>query len=168
MKMDVFNKAFEISVGHEGGYVNDPKDRGGETKYGVTKKTYPHLDIKNLSLEEAKKIYYNDFWNTKQADLNLLSEKIAIEVFDTGINTSMRTAIEIFQTALNLLNRVESRYDDVVVDGFMGSDTLKVLDKVDELELLRVLNGLQFCRYYEIVKNNHSQERFFAGWIKRT
>lgn len=166
--MEKFNKAFEISIGIEGGYVDDKNDKGGETNYGISKKSYPHLDIKSLSLEDAKKIYYNDFWNTEAANLSLFPEKIAIEVFDTGINTSMATALKILQKSMNLLNRVESRYDDLKVDGIIGSRTLSILEKVNEQELLRVLNGLQFCRYLEIVEGNHSQERFFAGWITRT
>ena len=54
---EIINKVLE----HEGGYVNDPTDLGGETKYGITKRFYPDLDIKNLTKEEAKQIYYNDY-----------------------------------------------------------------------------------------------------------
>ena len=57
-----FLKAFEKVLRHEGGYVNDPLDLGGETKYGISKRSYPHLDIKNLTLDQAKQIYFRDFW----------------------------------------------------------------------------------------------------------
>ncbi len=46
----------------EGGYVNDPHDRGGETKFGISKRSYPHEDIPNLTRDEAIKIYYQDYW----------------------------------------------------------------------------------------------------------
>lgn len=49
-------------INREGVYVNDPYDPGGETKYGICKRSYPNLNIKELTLEEAKKIYHRDFW----------------------------------------------------------------------------------------------------------
>ncbi len=163
-----FKKAFGITIGHEKGYVNDPLDRGGETKYGITKRSYPNIDIKSLSLEEAKNIYYRDFWKTKKGNLSQLPESIAIEVFDTGANTGINTGRKILQKALNLLNRVETLYPDLDVDGWIGEETLKAIEKVNEKKLLKVLNGLQFVKYYVIVEDDHSQERFFAGWVERT
>lgn len=60
----MFDQAFAylIQPDREGGYVNDPRDNGGETKYGISKKQYPHLDIKNLTIPQAKEIYRTDFW----------------------------------------------------------------------------------------------------------
>ena len=161
--MKKFNKAFKITIGHEGGYVNDKTDRGGETKYGISKRSYPNIDIENLSLEDAKNIYYKKYWNTKRANLKLLPELIAIEVFDTAVNMGSTRAYKMLQEALNLLNRVETYYDDLKVDGFIGKITIRAIDKVSNKELLKVLNGLQFSKYLRIVKKNHSQERFFAG-----
>ena len=57
-----FARCFPFIIEREGGYVNDPKDPGGETKYGISKRAFPNLDIKNLSKEEAAKIYYNKYW----------------------------------------------------------------------------------------------------------
>jgi hypothetical protein len=57
-----FLKAFERIIYHEGGYANNASDLGGETKYGISKRSYPHLDIKNLTLDQARQIYYFDFW----------------------------------------------------------------------------------------------------------
>lgn len=163
-----FEKAFSITVGHEGGYVNDPKDNGGETKYGISKRSYPDLDIKALTLDEAKSIYYADFWKTKKMDLDELPEKIAIELFDTAVNMGSYTARKMLQEALNLLNRNEMKYGDLIVDGIIGAFTLHAVAKTNESELLKVLNGLQFARYLKIVAAHPAQERFFAGWIKRT
>lgn len=163
-----FDKAFSLTVGIEGVYSNDEHDKGRETKYGISKRSYPHLDIKNLTLSDAKQIYYDDFWNTKEMDLDLFSLSVAIELFDTGVNTGMSKVRKMLQTALNLLNRVETRYPDLIVDGIIGSTTMKALSLTDEKELLKVLNGLQFMWYFEIVDHDHIQEKFFAGWIKRT
>ena len=57
-----FDDIIDIVIKHEGGYVNDPNDLGGETKYGITKRFYPDVGIKNLTVEEAKQIYYDDYW----------------------------------------------------------------------------------------------------------
>jgi len=166
--MEKFNKAFGIVIGNEGGYVFDKDDKGGETKFGISKRSYPNVDIKNLSLKDAKEMYYRDFWHTEECNLELLPEKIAIEVFDTGVNVGIVIGRKFLQRALNLLNRVETLYHDLDVDGIIGNETLKAVAKVEEQKLLKVLNGLQFMRYYNIVENNHSQEKFFAGWIERT
>ena len=56
-----FKKAFKEIIGIEGGYVNNSNDKGGETKFGISKKAYPHLDIKKLTLKDAENIYYNDY-----------------------------------------------------------------------------------------------------------
>lgn len=63
-----FDEAFERTLGHEDGYVDDPRDPGGETKWGISKRSYPHLDIKNLTQDQAKGIYRTDFWNRINAD----------------------------------------------------------------------------------------------------
>ena len=66
-----FIKSFEEIIGIEGGYVNDPKDKGGETKYGISKRSYPHLDIKNLTLNEAEYIYYNELPKRRFGDIHV-------------------------------------------------------------------------------------------------
>jgi lysozyme family protein len=168
MNKKYFDEAFDITIGHEKGYVFDPDDKGGETNYGISKRSYPDIDIKNLSLKEAKIIYFVDFWNTRKGHLSNLPKSIAIEVFDTGVNMGINRARMMLQTALNLLNRVETLYDDLTVDGWIGDTTLEVIKKVSERKLLKVLNGLQFKEYFEIVEDYHSQEKFFAGWVERT
>jgi lysozyme family protein len=166
--MYTFDEAFEISIGNEGGYVNDPDDAGGETKFGISKRVYPDLDINNLTLEDAKRLYYNDFWDTKACNMNRLPSKVAIEVFDTGINMGMTTAFKMLQEALNLLNQMETKYPDLVVDGIIGDMAIYIISKVEEHKLLKCLNGLQFCRYLSMVEHSHSREKFFASWIERT
>lgn len=167
VKMEKFYRAFEMVIGNEGGYVFDKDDKGGETKFGISKRSYPDLDIKNLSLEEAREIYLTDFWNTERGNLEMLPESVAIEVFDTGVNMGIEMGRKILQRSLNLLNRIETLYPDLKVDGWLGDTTLKALEKVETSKLLKVLNGLQFMKYYSIVEHDHSQEKFFAGWIER-
>ena len=57
-----FNQAFKTLIGHEGGYVDDPEDPGGETNFGISKRSYPQEDIPNMTLERATEIYQRDFW----------------------------------------------------------------------------------------------------------
>lgn len=82
--MAEFDKAFDIVIGEEGGYVNDPNDPGGETKFGISKRSYPDVDIPNLSVDAAKAIYLRDYWYR----LHLDSEPwaIALLLFDTAVN----------------------------------------------------------------------------------
>ena len=166
--MNIFDKAFNEVIGFEGGYVNNPADKGGETKFGISKRSYPNVDIKNLTLDEAKEIYYKDFWNTKFIELSLIDdEAIAIELFDTGVNMGIKTASKLMQESLNLMNRNQKDWNDLKIDGFCGFKTLRAYKKARKAILLKVLNGMQFCKYKEICENDPTQETFFNGWMKR-
>ena len=166
--MNIFDKAFEDIIGIEGGYVNNPNDKGGETKYGISKRSYPNVDIKNLTLDGAKEIYYKDFWNTKRLELSLIDdEPIALELFDTSVNMGIVVSAKFLQEALNLMNRNQADWNDLLVDGFCGVETFKAYKKARKDILLKVLNGLQFCKYKAICEKNPNQEVFFNGWMKR-
>ena len=166
--MNTFDKAFKEVIGFEGGYVWDSNDLGGETKYGISKRSYPRTNIKDLTLEDAKEIYYQDYWNTKKLELSLISdEAIAIELFDTSVNMGVGIAAKFLQQALNLMNRNGRDWKDLKIDGYCGFKTLKAYKKSRKDVLLKVLNGLQFERYKRIVVSNSSQEVFFNGWMRR-
>lgn len=163
-----FDMAFKEVLGFEGGYIDDKNDNGGETKYGISKRSYPDVNIESLTIEQAKHIYYRDFWNTKQMELSSIDdEKIAIELFDTAVNMGVGVASKFLQEALNLMNRNQKDWNDLVIDGFCGVETFKAYKKARKDILLKVLNGLQFCKYKSIVESNPSQEVFFNGWMKR-
>lgn len=163
----IFNTAFEKTMGHEGELSEHRNDIGGLTKYGISSRAYPYIDIQNLTLYNAKKIYWVDYFDTERFKMDALSEKLAIECFDTAVNMGVETSAMMLQDALNLLNRVETKYDDLVVDGIIGQKSYLAIKAVNESRLIVVLNGLQFERYHKIVTNNHSQEIFFAGWMNR-
>lgn len=82
--MSNFDRAFAIVVGLEAGLVDDPQDPGGLTKYGISKRQYPDLDIRNLTLEQARAIYLRDYWNTH--GLDSLEYGKALLVFDCAVN----------------------------------------------------------------------------------
>jgi lysozyme family protein len=89
--MNDFEQAIELLLAIEGGYVNDPDDPGGETKYGISKRSYPHLDIENLTVEEAKAIYHRDFWTPIAAVVN--EPRLRILAFDTAVHSGVQTAL---------------------------------------------------------------------------
>lgn len=79
-----FDDAFLIVIGEEGGYSNDPTDPGGETKYGISHRAYPSIDIKNLTLDQAKAIYHSDYWSPLGLDAKPWA--VALLLFDTSVN----------------------------------------------------------------------------------
>ena len=85
-----FDLAFSLVIGHEGGYVNDPRDPGGETKFGISKKSYPNLNIRLLTLADAKRIYLRDYWNRLQLDR--LPDAVRFDLFDAAVNSGLTTA----------------------------------------------------------------------------
>ncbi|TDD77140.1 glycoside hydrolase family 108 protein [Flavobacterium caseinilyticum] len=165
--MEKFNKAFEIIIGIEGGLADHKNDRGGLTNYGISQKSFPDLDIRNLTIDAAKKIYYSNYWKTAQMNLDLIDEKNAIELFDIAVNMGVGTASRMFQNGLNLMNRNQKDFPDLKVDGLAGKDTIGAYNKVNKDILFKVLNGLQFSRYVSICEKDKTQEIFFNGWMHR-
>ena len=94
--MSFFLQAFDIVIGEEGGYVNDPKDPGGETKYGISKREYPNLNIPELTLEQAQEIYRRDYWNALNCDSH--PWEMALVLFDCGVNHGVSAAKGILPT----------------------------------------------------------------------
>lgn len=147
--MEMSEITFDIAVEHillkEGGYVDDPADRGGETKYGISKRSYPSLDIKALSKDKAKEIYKIDFWNSVKAEH--LPEQLRLTVFDMAVNAGVKRAILLLQECAK-----------VEMDGVIGPKTLKAAQFVGlfHYESARIA-------YY----NRLRQPRFLVGWTNR-
>lgn len=165
-------------IKREGGYANNPADRGGATKYGITEavaRTSGYKgNMKDLPLDVAKAIYKKQYWTAPRFDqVNIISSAVAEELLDTGVNCGTGFAKPLLQRALNLLNNQgKAGYADLEVDGVYGSETLRALKtylskrgKEGEKVLVRVLNIMQGQRYIEICERNPSQEQFFYGWI---
>ena len=96
---DNFERCFVFVLRHEGGYVNDPRDPGGETKYGISKRAYPLLNIKNLSIEDAKMIYRKDYWD--RAGCGTLEWPMCLVHFDACVNLGVSRATAIKAKAFN-------------------------------------------------------------------
>jgi lysozyme family protein len=106
-----FDRAFAWILRAEGGYVADPDDPGGETKFGISKRVYPKLDIKAITEDLARELYRHDYWDACGCDA--LPAGIDIAVFDTAVNMGRLTAIAILKQTRDvegyLWNRL-SRY----------------------------------------------------------
>lgn len=93
-----FEEAIKIILKHEGGYVNHPKDPGGETNFGITKRFYPDLVISKLTKEEATRIYKRDYWERMKID-ELYPEKAKLLVFDCAVNQGPKRAKDLWALA---------------------------------------------------------------------
>lgn len=135
-----FERAFSrlVDVRHEGGYVNNPHDPGGETKYGISRRTYPGEDITNLTLDRAREIYKRDYWGPAGCDV--WHDILKYEMFDLAVNTSSPghpvTAIKLFQQAVFALP-----------DGIIGPETMMNAQSNDPQMTLRRLQALRLSYY---------------------
>jgi lysozyme family protein len=120
-------------IKREGGYVNNPADRGGATKFGITEAVARANGFKghmrDLPLDMAKGIYRKQYWISPRFDqVNVISNAVAEELLDTGVNCGTGFAKPLLQRALNLLNNQgKGRWSDLVVDGIYGPATLNAL-----------------------------------------
>ena len=151
-----FNEIIEQVLKHEGGYVNDPHDAGGETNFGIAKRWYPNIDIKNLTKEQAKKIYHQDYWRPAKCDS--VPPELRHIYFDMCVNFGRRGAVKVLQRAAN--SKLRNKID---VDGGIGPATLKA---IQNLELERV-RSYRILRFANLVIKKPEQERFWFGWYKR-
>jgi lysozyme family protein len=97
--LQTFDEIIEVTLEHEGGYVHDPKDLGGETNFGIAKRFYPDVDIKSLTKEDAKDIYKRDYWDKNKIDD--LPDNLKYIFFDMCVNQGRGTAVRVLQRAIN-------------------------------------------------------------------
>jgi lysozyme family protein len=145
-----FDTVFERTIGHEGQYSNDPRDPGGETNWGISKRSHPNLIIKSLTREQAKDIYLYEFWNIIEADT--LPDSVAYQVFDFAVNSGIETAIRYFQRTLNVAD-----------DGNFGSESKAAMKKMTEPDMIMNLNA-ERLEFMTKLKNWPNASR---GWARR-
>lgn len=173
------------TISLEGDYVNDEDDRGGETRFGITYYTANKYltyaedyswagDMKTLPLTLAQDIYAYEYYSRPK--IYLIAEKselLAKEVFDSAVNMGVTAPIKFFQRLLNVFNNKQSYYKDIVVDGYLGQETMTAYSKLCarrgeasvENVFYNALNAMQCVRYIDIAEGNPSQESFVWGWI---
>ncbi len=153
----MFDACFIELMKHEGGYVNDLTDPGGETKFGISKRAYPNVDIKNLTEYEAKEIYKRDYWERHRVES--ISPVLRPIYFDMCVNMGKNRAVKILQSAANNKNK-----DNIDIDGGLGPATRKALEGV-EVERIRAFR----VKYYaDLVSKRESLQKYYYGWFKRS
>ena len=150
-----FDDIIEVVLEHEGGYVNDPKDPGGETNFGVAKRSHPDVDIKNLTKEGAIEIYKETYWDRNKVES--LSENLRHIYFDMCVNQGRGRAVKILQQSAN------AKGAGLKVDGGMGPKTIGAMKGV-ELDRVRAYR----VKYYaDLVTRKPDLEKFYFGWFRR-
>jgi lysozyme family protein len=137
---DTFQNALTFVLKWEGGYSNDPVDPGGETKYGISKRAHPNVDIKNLTKEQAGEIYRKEYWTAMSCDS--MTPSVAICVFDSAVNCGV------------------GRVKKWVVD-------LNVKDVEAEKRESRKLLQTRLAYYNSLVALKPSFKKYIKGWNNR-
>lgn len=157
-----FQLAFNRVINHEGGYSDNPKDPGNwtggavkkgllkGTKYGIAAVSYPSLDIKNLTLEEAKNIYKKDYWDKN--NLDLFDKILAFQIFDAAVNHGNKQAVKFIQSLVG-----------VTEDGILGSVTANAI-KSENQKKLAIDYVASRIAFYTKLKTFNS---FGKGWMNR-
>ena len=145
-----FDLAFDRLMGSEGGYSNDPSDPGGETNWGISKRSYPNVDIKNLTRDGAKDIYLRDFWTRINADE--MYDGVAFQVFDFAVNSGIETAIRKLQAAVGVAD-----------DGHWGPVSRARVAAMTESDVIMRINA-ERLRFMTKLKNWPNASR---GWARR-
>lgn len=172
-KDEIFNEI----LGKEGGYVNNPNDRGGPTNWGITQETARahgyNGDMRNLTRDKALQILETDYWYGPRFDqIALVSADIAAELCDTGVNMGPSVASKFLQRSLNVFNNNCAAYPDILADGQIGPRTITALQAFVKSRgnagvntMLKALNSLQGARYIELAEQRPANEAFVYGWI---
>lgn len=146
----LFDTVFDRVLGHEEGYINNPDDPGGETKWGISKRSYPNVDIKNLTRLQAREIYFNDFWTRIHADK--LPDGVAYQLFDFAVNSGIETAVRYLQRALNIAD-----------DGYWGPVSQAAADKTSESDIIMKL----IAERLDFRTRSSKWDKFGKGWVRR-
>lgn len=145
---------FEVSInrilGHEGGYVDNKKDAGGRTNWGISARSYPKLDIGALTREQAIALYKRDFWDV--LDLGKLPVGVGFQLLDFAVNSGTGTASRMLQRAIGVAD-----------DGIIGPVTLNEIHRIEPHDL--IMNFLAERLIY--MTNCSGWPDFGRGWTRR-
>jgi len=143
---------------NEGGYVFDKDDPGGETKFGISKRSHPEVDIKNLTIDGALDIYRRLYWIPSKVEK--LMPELRYQYFDMVVNAGQPSAVKVLQRACN--GKLKSG-EKIAVDGRIGRMTIGASNKLEESRL----RAYRVLYYAEKVNFNPTLEKYFYGWYKR-
>lgn len=163
-----FDLAFKLVLQLEGNYSNDPDDHGGATNFGIIQKEYDRYrgtkdltqqSVKNITLTEAKEIYYFDYWLKGKCDVidQLDKPNLAIYHFQSVVNFGISGGNQLLQRALGISD-----------DGIIGKITIGEVNKQTEFNVIFHYWREQRNKYRRIVSRNETQKKFLNGWFNRT
>lgn len=150
-----FDQAVMRTLEHEGVLSDDAIDAGGLTKYGISQRAYPDLDIASLTKKGAIEIYKRDYWDPCGCD-NIANQKISEFVFDVAVNSGVRLSSKMIQRSVNAVD-----------DGFIGPDSLSRINRQNPDTLINALVIRRIMHYENIVSRRPDQRKFIIGWLKR-
>lgn len=168
--MATHRAATERLLGHEGGYVNDPRDPGGETNFGLTKRTFPELDIKSLTREEAIAVYKAEYWDGLRLG-EVEDQRVAEVIYLWAVNSANPPGrggtrpVKQVQEVCNWFLK-----SDIAVDGAVGSMTIAAINTCAAMKHDRFLKGLvAMILAFRVarVRKRPDQAVFLAGWFNR-
>lgn len=145
-----FLTAINRVLSHEGGYVNDPRDPGGETNWGISKRSYPNVSISTLTRNQASAIYYRDFWI--KAHCEELSDGAGYQLMDSAVNSGISQSIRFMQRALGVAD-----------DGIYGPVSLGAMRKSTETDFIMLF----LAERLEFMSKLKAWDSFGRGWARR-
>ncbi len=159
----LFLQAVTRVLANEGGFASVAGDPGGETKYGISQREYPNLDIASLTQDGAIAIYFRDFW--KAGRYGELPPAIAIKLFDLSVNMGAAHATECLQGALRACGI------EVAQDGALGNGTVAAANRAGGAALLAALRAAAAGYYRALAETTglraEERARFLEGWLNR-
>lgn len=147
-----FDQAFAAVIGNEGGYVNDTRDPGGETMFGISKRAYPEEDIASMTLARAQAIYARDFWHP--AGCEAVPDVLRFDLFDMAVNQGVPAAVKALQHA-----------SGVPEDGALGQATLAAVANTLPVRLLFRFDAARLVHYAEC--SDQLLTTYGRGWLHR-
>lgn len=164
-----FHKTIEVVLAHEGGYVNDPDDPGGETNFGISKRRYTEVDIKTLTRTGAIALYARDFWNPLYEKLP--TQKIADKLFDASINMTHGDTRPYFETDMQAVRLLQQALNDhgsgVTEDGRFGPQTLMAVRMMPADILLRAFRTRLAMHYAALIAADPVRKKYARSWFWR-
>lgn len=158
---EIFDRIMEYEGGGHTHTV--PGDPGGTTKWGISARAYPHLDIPSLDRETAFRIFEADYFNRIRG--NQLPELLQLPMADLAFNVGVGRATILLQRSINLCKQSVGRSDFLKEDGQLGPRTLGSIDIVPPSRLANVLLAYRMEYYTTLAETGHA--KFVHGWLRR-
>lgn len=163
----LFLRAVEVVLEHEGGLTRDPEDPGGVTNFGICARDHAGVDIANLTREDAIEIYWINYWQCPEGvsrSFELLPDVVAIKIFDLAVNLGKRGAVKILQRALRAASIV------VAEDGILGRKTAEAawqFVRMGQAALMTAIRSEAAGEYRLRAQRHPNLQKFLPGWLNR-